>query len=134
MGIDQQVHWLGRVSRADFGALIQSVDFALNLRFPPARASSGVLHQLLAAGVPTIITDLVHWTDYPAAAVQRVPAGPDAEEMAALLKAMECWATSPEERDGAAQAAKSWAQLHLGPTQIAPDYARAVGLALENRP
>jgi len=130
MGIDKQVHWLGRVGTADFGAIIRSVDFAVNLRFPPARASSGVLHQLLQAGVPTIITDLVHWTEYPAAAVQRVPAGPDAEEMAVLRDAMERWAKSPEERDKAAQAAKSWAQAHLGPTQMADSYARAVGLAL----
>jgi len=134
LGIDAQVHWLGRVSTADFGALIQSVDFAVNLRFPPARASSGVLHQLLQAGVPTIITDLVHWTEYPAAAVQRVPAGPEAEEMAALRNAMERWATSAEARDAAAQAAKSWAQEHLGPTLMADSYVRAVGLALEKRP
>jgi len=130
MGLDKQVHWLGRVGTADFGALIRSVDFAVNLRFPPARASSGVLHQLLQAGVPTVITDLVHWTEYPAAAVQRVPAGPDAEEMAVLRDAMERWAKSPEERDKAAQAAKSWARAHLGPTQMADSYTRAVGLAL----
>ena len=133
LGIDTRVHWLGRVSAADFGALMQSVDFAVNLRFPPARASSGVLHQLLQAGVPTIITDLVHWTEYPAAAVQRVPAGPDDKEMAALRDAMECWATSPEERDKAARAAKSWARAHLGPEKMAASYERAVDLALERR-
>lgn len=134
MGIDKQVHWLGRVGTADFGALLRSVDFAVNLRFPPARASSGVLHQLLEAGVPTVITDLVHWTEYPAAAVKRVPAGPDAEEMEMLRDAMERWAKSPEERDEAAQAAKSWAQAQLGPTQMADSYVRAVSLALERGP
>ena len=133
MGIKEQVHWLGRVDSGDFGALIRSVDFAVNLRYPPARASSGVLHQLLQAGVPTIITDLVHWAEYPATAVQRVPAGPDDEEMAGLRDALKRWGTSPEERDMAAQSAKSWAEVHLGPEQMADSYTRAVSLALEHK-
>lgn len=134
LGIEEQVHWLGRVDTGEFGALIRSVDFAVNLRFPPARASSGVLHQLLQAAVPTIITDLVHWTEYPATAVQRVPAGKDVEEMAGLRDAMLRWATSPEERGQAAQAAKSWADANLGPQQMADSYTRAVNLALEQVP
>lgn len=134
MGIDTQVHWLGRVGTDEFGALIRSVDFAVNLRFPPARSSSGVLHQLLQAGVPSIITDLVHWTEYPARAVQRVPAGPDDQEMAGLRDAMRRWATSPVEREAAAQAAKSWAEAHLGPQKMADSYIRAVEMALEQAP
>jgi glycosyltransferase involved in cell wall biosynthesis len=130
-GVGDRVHCLGRVSRADFGALIHSVDFAVNLRFPPARASSGVLHQLLQAGVPTVISDLVHWTEYPAAAVERVPPGPDSVELATLTRSMKRWATRPDAREEAGRAALCWAQAHLGPELMANSYAHAVGLALE---
>jgi glycosyltransferase involved in cell wall biosynthesis len=130
-GVADRVHWLGRVSAADFGALMQSVDFAVNLRFPPARASSGVLHQLLQAGVPAIISDLVHWMEYPAAAVQRVPPGPDSTELATLRDSIRLWATRPELREEASRTAHRWAQVHLGPEQMANSYTRAVGLALE---
>jgi glycosyltransferase involved in cell wall biosynthesis len=131
-GIGDKVHWLGRVSLEDFGALIRIVDFAVNLRFPPARASSGVLHQLLDAGVPSIISDLVHWTEYPASAVQRVPPGPDDTELAILRDSMRRWATCPETRENAARAARLWAQEHLGPEHVATSYARAVGTALKH--
>jgi glycosyltransferase involved in cell wall biosynthesis len=129
-GIGEQVHWLGRVSNEDFVALMQSVDFAANLRFPPARASSGVLHQLLSAGVPCIISDLVHWAEYPTAAVQRVPPGPDELELATLTDSMRLWATCPEARHDAARAAAAWAQDHLGPEHMTDSYVLAINEAL----
>ncbi len=57
-----------------------AVDLAINLRYPPTRASSGVLHQLLQLGVPTLISDVVHWREYPEEAVARIPPGPDEVE------------------------------------------------------
>ena len=44
---------------------IAACDVTLNLRWPTARETSGPWLQALAAGRPTIVTDLVHQADVP---------------------------------------------------------------------
>ncbi|MFQ5743668.1 MAG: glycosyltransferase, partial [Acidobacteriota bacterium] len=129
-GIADRIRWPGRVSDSDFGALLRAVDLAVNLRFPPARSSSAVLHQLLQLGVPTVITDLVHWRNYPDDAVARVPPGPDEAETAALQLVLERWLSQPPARERARRAARQWAVTHLGPQQMVNSYLRAVTRAI----
>ena len=83
-------------------AVMGAVDLAVNLRYPPARASSGVLHQLLQIGVPAVISDVLHWRDYPDAAVARVPPGPEEAEHEVLAQALGRWLIDPERRAAAA--------------------------------
>ena len=130
LGVGERVSWLGRVGDADFAALVQTVDLAVNLRYPPARASSGVLHQLLQAGVPTVISDVIHWREYPGAAVERVPPGPDAAELEALVAALDRWIGSAAERRQASEAARSWAAAELTPQRMAASYVAAVEASL----
>lgn len=50
----------------DLTAHLAACDVSLNLRWPTARETSGAWLRALAAGVPTIITDLAHLADVPA--------------------------------------------------------------------
>lgn len=130
LGIGGRVVQTGRLDEKDFAAVMRAVDLAVNLRWPPARASSGVLHQLLRLGVPTVITDLLHWRDYPAEVVARVPPGPDEAEVRGLREVLERWSAQPERRRRTGEAARAWAARHLGPDAAAASYASAVAAAL----
>lgn len=131
LGIAERISWLPDLDDAEFVAVMGAVDLAVNLRYPPARASSGVLHQLLQIGVPAVISDVLHWRDYPDAAVARVPPGPEEAEHEVLAQALGRWLIDPERRAAAGSAAAAWAAAHLTPEKMRDDYIRAVGLALE---
>jgi glycosyltransferase involved in cell wall biosynthesis len=130
LGIAERITWRAGLSDADFVAAMGAVDLAVNLRFPPARASSGVLHQLLQLGIPVVITDVLHWRDYPAAAVARVPPGPDDAEAAALRAALARWIDDPEARAAAGRAAAEWARAHITPERMRDSYVAAAQAAL----
>jgi len=51
-------------SDAELIAHIVASDVSLNLRWPTARETSGPWIRALAAGVPTVVTDLVHQTEF----------------------------------------------------------------------
>jgi glycosyltransferase involved in cell wall biosynthesis len=130
LGIADRITWRAGLSDADFVAAMGAVDLAVNLRFPPARASSGVLHQLLQLGVPVIISDVLHWRDYPAAAVARVPPGPDDVELEALRAALVRWIDDAVARHAAGRAAADWASTHITPERMRDSYVAAARAAL----
>ena len=130
LGIAERISWRARLSDAEFLAAMGAVDLAVNLRFPPARASSGVLHQLLQLGVPVVISDVLHWRDYPAAAVARVPPGPNSIELEALRAALVRWIDDPVARHTAGRAAANWASAHITPERMRDSYVAAAQTAL----
>ena len=130
LGIAERILWHPDLDDTDFVAVMGAVDVAINLRYPPARASSGVLHQLLQLGVPTLISDVVHWRDYPEDAVARIPPGPDEAEDAALRASLARWIVNPEARGAAAAAARHWAARHISPQRMRETYVDAVEDAL----
>ena len=131
LGIAARIAWPGRLDDEQFQALMGSVDLAVNLRYPPARSSSGVLHQLLQVGTPTIITDLLHWCEYPEPAVARVPPGPDDAEAEALQAALQRWINDPQARREAAATARRWAAEEITAAGMATSYVAAVAAAME---
>ena len=134
LGIAERISWRACLADDEFLAAMGAVDLAVNLRFPPARASSGVLHQLLQLGVPVVITDVLHWRDYPAAAVARVPPGPDDAEAAGLRAALVRWIDDPEARAAAGRAAAEWARAHITPERMRDSYVAAAQAALSRSP
>ena len=129
-GIAERVSWHSGLADADFTAVMGATDIAVNLRYPPARASSSVLHQLLQLGTPAIISDVVHWRDYPDAVVARVPPGPDGAEHEALVDALRRWIDRKGERAAAGEAAATWAAAHLNSEKMRESYVGAVDAAL----
>ncbi len=130
LGVRDRVCFTGRLARAQYGALLRAVDLAVNLRYPTARASSGTLVQLLQAGVPTAITDLLHLRDLPDAAVWRVPPAPAERQADDLAAGLERWLADPAARRAAGAAAREWAAANLRPECMRADYIAAVAAAL----
>jgi len=65
LGVANRVIMTGYVEDAVLPEYLAAVDVSLNLRWPTGRETSGAWIRCLAAGKPTVITDLVHLTDVP---------------------------------------------------------------------
>jgi glycosyltransferase involved in cell wall biosynthesis len=73
LGLSDRVRFLGRRPADAFADLIAATDLGINLRRPPTNGeTSGALLNLLAAGVPTIVTDVATFADYPDHVVRKV--------------------------------------------------------------
>ena len=130
LGIADRVAWHDALDDADFIAVMDSVDLAVNLRYPTVRASSGVLQQLLQLGVPVLISDVLHWREYPDSAVARIPPGPDESEAEALRSALQRWIFDTDARHDAGRAAATWAARHITPEAMRLSYLGAIAEAL----
>ena len=65
LGVADLVVTTGYVDEAALPECLAAVDVCLNLRWPTGRETSAAWIRCLAAGKPTVITDLVHLTDVP---------------------------------------------------------------------
>jgi glycosyltransferase involved in cell wall biosynthesis len=73
LGLEDRVRFLGRQPASDFSDLLAAVDVGVSLRLPPTDGeTSGALLHLLRRGVPTIVTDVGTFADYPDAVVRKV--------------------------------------------------------------
>ncbi len=66
LGISQRVSVTGRIPPDELPAHLAAADVGVSLCWPPTRAISASWLRCLAAGIPTIVTDLVHASDVPA--------------------------------------------------------------------
>jgi glycosyltransferase involved in cell wall biosynthesis len=74
LDLQDRVRFFGRQSAADFSALVEAIDVGVSLRQPPTNGeTSGALLHLLAAGVPTVVTDVGTFSGYPDHVVHKVP-------------------------------------------------------------
>ncbi len=71
LGVAERTIVTGRVPLAELAAHIELADLVVHLRYPTARETSAALLRVLAQGRPTVISDLAHLADIPAAAVVR---------------------------------------------------------------
>ena len=73
LGLNDRVRFLGRQPADAYADLIAVTDLGVNLRRPPTNGeTSAALLDLLAAGVPTIVTDVATFADYPDTVVRKV--------------------------------------------------------------
>ena len=63
LGIADRVSVTGYVTEDEMPGYIEAADICFNLRWPSSRETSASWLRCLAAGKPTIVTDLVHLTD-----------------------------------------------------------------------
>ncbi len=123
-------------------AHIAASDVALNLRWPTAREISGPWLRCLAAGVPTVITQLAHLTDIAwldprtwrssgaAGADDAVCVGVDIlDEDHSLLVAMRRLARDASLRRTLGEAGRRHWEANHTPELMAADYRRAIELA-----
>ena len=123
-------------------AHIAASDVALNLRWPTAREISGPWLRSLAAGVPTVITQLAHltdvaWLDPRTWRSSGAPGSADAvcvgidilDEDHSLLAAMRRLARDSALRAALGQAGRQHWEAHHTPELMAADYRDAIELA-----
>ena len=106
-------------------------DVGVNLRLPPTNGeTSAALLNLLASGVPTVVTDVATFSDYPSSVVRKVrweTDGPDG-----LLRAMHGLGDRPG-RAARRWAVSAWDYVDESPRVVARDrpYVEAIELCHE---
>ena len=66
LGVDRSLCVTGRIAADEMPAYLAAADVGVSLRWPPTRTVSAEWLHWLAAGKPSIVTDLVHASDVPA--------------------------------------------------------------------
>jgi glycosyltransferase involved in cell wall biosynthesis len=97
LGLSDHVRFLGHVSTQALLDLVATTDVGVNLRKPPTNGeTSGTLQLLLAAGTPTIVSDVDTFSSYPDRLVLKVAGGDDlAPRLAAAMRVL---AGDPQKR------------------------------------
>jgi len=120
------VRTTGYVSDAAVGAYLMAADACLCLRWPTALETSASWLRCLAAGRPTVITDLPHLVDVPPQVALRVDL---LNEPADLLSTIRRLASDPELRNELGRGSQAfWASNHTLPV-MARDYERVLAAA-----
>jgi glycosyltransferase involved in cell wall biosynthesis len=125
LGLSNRVRFLGRQNAADYAALIAGCDVGMNLRRPPTNGeTSAALLDLLAAGIPTIVTDVATFADYPDHVVRKVRW--DARGPAALALALAELASDRRARTRLGNAARDHVGVHHAWSRVANRYIAAI--------
>lgn len=118
------VEILGRLDAHAYESLLRRADLAVQLRMATNGEASGAVADCLAAGVPTIVTDLGWMGEIPPSAVEHVPPDASPELLAARMRELV--------EDGARRAALSRGALdHAGTrsfASVAAAYLEALSL------
>jgi glycosyltransferase involved in cell wall biosynthesis len=148
-GVADAVRVLGPLDAATFDAAIAAVDVSINLRWPSALETSGPWLRAIAAGRPTILTDLPHLgqirtldprTWHIHAPVADLSPDADAQAMAvavdildedhSLRLAMRRLAADADLRRRLGAAARSYWEAEHTPGRMVDDYEHAITLAV----
>ncbi|MBI3400307.1 MAG: glycosyltransferase family 4 protein [Acidobacteria bacterium] len=125
-GVADRIFVTGYVEDDDVGGYLAAADACLCLRWPTALETSGSWLQCLAAGRPTVITDLAHLVDIPSTVALRVDL---LDEDGSLLRAMRQLATDTNLRTSLGRAGHEyWAEYHTLDV-MAGDYRRIITAA-----
>ncbi len=135
LGLIDRVRFLGRRDDDEFEALMGAVDVGINLRLPPTNGeTSGALLHLLRHGVPTVVTDVGTFGDYPDGVVRKVRW--ESEGPAGLARAWLELANDPAGRAALGESARryvaarhSWADQAERYVEVIERVAGARGLA-----
>jgi len=123
-GLARQVRFLGRypADLADFAAI---TDLGICLRRPPTNGeTSAALLDLLRLGVPTIVSDVGTFSDYPDSAVRKVPWTGD--DLSPLVQAMMELADHPDRRLALGRSALQYVVDSHSWSNLASQYAEII--------
>ena len=132
LGVADRVHFLGHRPDADFADLVAASDLGLALRRPPTYGeTSGALLDLLRTGIPTIVTDVGTFSDYPSTVVRKVRW--QADGPAGLAAAVRELALDPEARASLSRAALEYVAAEHTWERATAEYVDAIESAFAER-
>lgn len=114
----------GYVDDQKFSRLLGSTDILINPRFPSMGETSGPLIQAMAAGIPSVVSDLAWFGELPDEAVAKVPTGE--HEADGIEAAVHRLATDEELRRAMGEAARRHIQSACAPQVVAAQFATAL--------
>jgi glycosyltransferase involved in cell wall biosynthesis len=147
LGVAEFVTLTGYVDDTALPEYLAAVDVCLNLRWPTGRETSAAWIRCLAAGKPTVITDLVHLTDVPSLDLRSMtvactvpgPAEPACvhveltDDINMLRLALRRLTEDPALRDRLGRAARRYWAEHATMTVMVRDYDAALACAATAR-
>lgn len=119
--LGDHVHRTGYVGKEDLVAYIEAVDVCLSLRWPTMGETSATLLRAMAAGRPSIVSDVGSFAELPETCCRKVPVGDDERE--ALVATMLELVDAPEERQALGERAEEYARTHHDVKRAAQAYA-----------
>ncbi|MGH2537384.1 MAG: glycosyltransferase family 4 protein [Candidatus Promineifilaceae bacterium] len=132
LGLQDCVRLSGWADERLYAAYLAAADIGLNLRYPTHGETSATLFELLAAGVPTLVSNVDAFVELPDAAVVKIDAGPgEADQVAAVLAAL---AAAPEQRLALGRQAAAHVRDHCQPEAVAADIVAFLEAILEGLP
>ncbi len=125
LGLRERVRFLGRQTLADFVDLAAVTDLGVNLRRPPTNGeTSAALLNLLASGIPTLVTDVGTFSNFPGDVVRKVRW--ESEGLDGLRRAMHELATDPQAREALGRAAWEYVRAHHEWPHVAKMYVDVI--------
>ena len=125
LGLGSRVRYFGHCSAEQFQGLIETVDVGVNLRRPPTNGeTSAALLRLLAAGVPTIVSDVDTFSFFPDTVVYKVPYCADLVPL--LARALLDLARDPGRRERLGYAALQYLRSRHSWDRVAAQYASLI--------
>jgi glycosyltransferase involved in cell wall biosynthesis len=125
LGLGARVKVLGRQSAQDYADLVASIDIGISMRRPPTYGeTSAALLDLLRVGIPTIVTGVATFSEYPNSVVRKVRW--DAEGPSRLVRAMEELASDSDLRRNLGRSARSHVAEHHAWPRAAGMYASLI--------
>jgi glycosyltransferase involved in cell wall biosynthesis len=125
-GVADRVRVTGYVDDAAIGAHLATADACLCLRWPTACETSASWLRCLAAGRPTVVTDLPHLADIPSDVALRVDLLDEARTLEAAMRQL---ADDERARATLGQAGKRYWAAHHTIDAMAEDYRRILTAA-----
>ena len=107
--VQDRVRLTGKVDSAEYRQWLERTTVAVQLRLHSNGESSASVAETLAAGIPTVVTDLGTFSEYPDDVVVKVAPGISAEELGGVLADL---LGDPERRAALAAAGRAYAARH----------------------
>lgn len=130
LGLENRVIVTGYLPFADYQAYMAAADVAVNLRYPTAGETSASVLRLLAAGLPTLVSDVGWFAELPDAVCRKV--APDKAEVETLCQHLTQLASNAEARRSLGRRARDYVARHHSLEQAAADYITFIQTLLDD--
>lgn len=120
LGLEHAVNLTGAVPLDVFHGYIPATDVCVNLRYPTAGETSASLLRIMAAGIPTIVSSIGSFAEFPDSCCCKIPI--DSTEERELFLTLRVLATDAELRRHVGDAARAYVLRQHAPTGTARGY------------